>query len=180
MSNKTIIKLCSVAAFILLVGLALGPSKMVPRSGLGWEFDHFFGYFALTLMACLVWPRPLVIGVAFVVLAALLEGLQAFTPDRTPDIDSVLFSAAGTVSVVFNSDLFIRAPRWLAARTLEMMLQHFSRLNVRTAALRVFRAIRVRANGVARGVASAITPSVRTGQSAIALRVTAGSSLKRR
>ena len=85
-SNKTIIKLCSVAAFILLVGLALGPSKMVPRSGLGWEFDHFFGYFALTLIACLVWPRPLVIGAAFVVLAALLEGLQAFTPDRTPDL----------------------------------------------------------------------------------------------
>jgi hypothetical protein len=180
MSNKTITKLCSVAAFILLVGLALGPSKMVPRSGLGWEFDHFFGYFALTLMTCLVWPRPLVIGAAFVVLAALLEGLQAFTPDRTPDLDSVLFSAAGTISVVFNGDLFIRIPRWLVRRTLEMMLQHFGPLNVRTALLRISRAIRVRTNVVARGVGSAITPSVRIGQSAIALRVTVGSPLKRR
>jgi VanZ family protein len=179
-SNKTIIKLCSVAAFILLVGLALGPSKMVPRSGLGWEFDHFFGYFALTLIACLVWPRPLVIGAAFVVLAALLEGLQAFTPDRTPDLDSVLFSAAGTISVVFNGDLFIRTPRWLAARTLEMMLPHFSRLNVRTALLRFSHAIRIRASGVARGLGYAITPSGRTGQSAIAIRVIAGSSLKGR
>ena len=178
MSNKTIIKLCSVAAFILLVGLALGPSKMVPRSGLGWEFDHFFGYFALTLMACLVWPRPLVIGVAFVVLAALLEGLQAFTPDRTPDIDSVLFSAAGTVSVVFNADLFIRAPRRLAKKTLEMMLQHFNRLNVRPTLLRVSRSIRVRASGVARGVGSAITGIGCTGQRAIAVRLTAA-SLKR-
>src|SRR4051794_22046334 len=106
MSNKHLIKVCSVAAFLLLVVLALGPSKLVPRSGLGWEFDHFVGYFTLTLMACLVWPRPLVIGIAFVVLAALLEGLQAFTPDRTPDLDSVLFSAAGTISVVFNGDLF--------------------------------------------------------------------------
>ena len=103
MSNKTIIKLCSVAAFILLVGLALGPSKMVPRSGLGWEFDHFFGYFALTLMACLVWPRPLVIGVAFVVLAALLEGLQAFTPDRHPDLQAALISAGGALAAVINA-----------------------------------------------------------------------------
>ena len=108
MSNKPIIKICSVAAFVLLVVVALGPSKLVPRSGLGWEFDHFFGYFALTLMFCLVWPRPLVVGVAFVVLAALLEGLQAFTPDRTPDLDSVLFSAAGQCRwfsmVIFSSE----------------------------------------------------------------------------
>ena len=180
MSNKPVIKVCSVAAFLLLVALALGPSKLVPRSGLGWEFDHFFGYFAVTFICCLVWPRPLVVGGALVVLAALLEGLQAFTPDRTPDLNSVLFSVAGTVSVVFNGDLFIRAPRWLAARTLKMMLQHFSRLNVRTALLRVSRAICVRASGVARGLGSAITPSGRTGQSAIAIRVTAGSSLKGR
>ena len=179
MSNKLLIKICSVAAFVLLAIVALGPSKLVPRTGLGWELDHFVAYFALTLMFCLVWPRPLVVGTAFVVLAAVLEGLQAFTPDRTPDLDSVLFSAAGTVSVVFNGDLFIRAPRWLAARTLKMMLQHFSRLNVRTA-LRVSRAIRIRASGVARGVGSAITSSGRTGQSAIAIRVTAGSSLKGR
>jgi VanZ family protein len=179
MSSKPIIKVCSVAAFILLAVLALGPSKMVPRSELGWEFDHFFAYFALTLMFCLVWPRPLVIGAAFVVLAALLEGLQAFTPDRTPDLDSVLFSAAGTVSVVFNGDLFIRAPRWLAERTLVLMLQHFSRLNVPTALPKVSRAIRVRASGVARGLGAAISLSGRTGQSAIAIRVTAGSSLKR-
>jgi VanZ family protein len=180
MPNKTIMKLGGVAAFVLLAVLALGPSKMVPRSGLGWEFDHFFGYFALTLMFCVVWPRPLVIGVAFVVLAALLEGLQAFTPDRTPDLDSVLFSAAGTVSVVFNGDLFIRTPRWLAGRTLEMMLPHFNRLDVSTALLSVSRAICVRASGVACGLGSAITPSSRSGQSVIAIRVTAGSSVNGR
>jgi VanZ family protein len=180
MSNKLLIKICSVAAFVLLAIVALGPSKLVPRTGLGWELDHFVAYFALTLMFCLVWPRPLVVGTAFVVLAAVLEGLQAFTPDRTPDLDSVLFSAAGTVSVVFNGDLFIRAPRRLTERALEFMLQHFSRLNVRTALLRVSRAIRIRASGVARGLGSAITPSGRTSRSAIAIRVTAGSSLKGR
>jgi VanZ family protein len=177
MSRKIIIKVCSVAAFILLAVLALGPSNLVPRSGLGWEADHFFGYFALTLMVCLVWPRPLVIGAAFVVLAALLEGLQAFTPDRTPDLDSVLFSAAGTVSVVFNGDLFIRTPRWLAERTLETMLQHFNR-DVRTELLKVSLAplVFVR-GGVVRDLGSAITPSGRNGQSAIAIRIPTGSSL---
>lgn len=178
MSSKPIIKVCSVAALILLAVLALGPSNLVPRSGLGWEADHFFGYFALTLMVCLVWPRPLVIGAAFVVLAALLEGLQAFTPDRTPDLDSVLFSAAGTISVVFNGDLFIRTPRWLAERTLGTMLQHVNRLDIRTALLKVSLApfVSVR-GGVARGLGSAIIPSGRTGQSAIAIRVRSGSSL---
>ena len=164
------------AAFVLLAIVALGPSKLVPRSGLGWEFDHFFGYFVVTLMFCLVWPRPLVVGGAFVVLAFLLEGLQAFTPDRTPDLDSVLFSAAGTLSVVFNGDLFIRAPRWLAERTLVMMLPHFSRLNVRTALLTVSRAVRVPGSGVARGVASTIIGNGWTGQTAIAVRLTAGRS----
>ena len=147
MSNKTIIKLCSVAAFILLVGLALGPSKMVPRSGLGWEFDHFFGYFALTLIACLVWPRPLVIGAAFVVLAALLEGLQAFTPDRTPDLFSAFISAGGVLSVVLNADLFIQAPRRLIERMLAV-LQRFrlrwrSQSIARTAPLTASRPVRV-------------------------------------
>ena len=82
MSIKLMIKVCSVAVLVLLVFVALGPAKWVPRSGLGWQIDHFVGYFAFTLMFCLAWPRPLVVGGALMVLAVLLEGLQAFTPDR--------------------------------------------------------------------------------------------------
>jgi VanZ family protein len=172
--NKPIIKVCAVVAFVLLAFVALGPSKLVPRSGLGWELDHFVAYFVLTLMFCLVWPRPLAVGGSFVVLAALLEGLQAFTPDRTPDIESVLFSAAGTLSVVLNADLLIRAPKRLTERMLVVMLQHFTR---RTALLTVSRAGRAIRSGVACGVGSAITSLAGTGQPAIATRPIAESSL---
>jgi hypothetical protein len=33
---------------VLLVIAALGLAKWAPRSGLGWEIDHFLGYFAIT------------------------------------------------------------------------------------------------------------------------------------
>ena len=87
--------------------------------------DHFVSYFAFTWMFCLAWPRPLVVGGAFSAFAVLLEGLQAFTPDRTPDLFSAFISAGGVLSVVLNADLFIRAPRLLSERMLEMMLQRF-------------------------------------------------------
>jgi hypothetical protein len=41
MSIKHMTKVCSVAALVVLVFAALGPGKLVPRSGLGWEMDHF-------------------------------------------------------------------------------------------------------------------------------------------
>jgi hypothetical protein len=34
---------------------ALGAAKWIPRSGLGWQIDHFVGYFALTLTFGLLW-----------------------------------------------------------------------------------------------------------------------------
>ena len=80
MTSKLMLKVCSVAALVLLAFIALGPAEWTTRSGLGWEIDHFAGYFALTLMFCLAWPRPLVVGGALMAFAVLLEGLQAFTP----------------------------------------------------------------------------------------------------
>ena len=52
MSIKLMLKVCSVAVLFLLVVAALGPAKWIPRSGLGWRIDHFFGYFAVTLTFC--------------------------------------------------------------------------------------------------------------------------------
>ena len=43
MTLRLMLKACSVAALIVLVGFALGPAKWTPRSGLGFEFDHFVG-----------------------------------------------------------------------------------------------------------------------------------------
>jgi hypothetical protein len=57
-----VLKVCSVAAVVLLAVVALGPAKWQPRTGLGWQVEHFVGYFGFTLMFCLVWGRPIVVG----------------------------------------------------------------------------------------------------------------------
>ena len=36
--------------------------------------DHVVGYFGFTLMFCLAWPRPVIVGGILIVSAALLEG----------------------------------------------------------------------------------------------------------
>jgi VanZ family protein len=118
MSVKLMFKVCSVAVLLLLVFAALGPAQWVPRSGLGWRMDHFVGYFALTLTFCFAWHRPLVVGGAFIALAMLLEGLQAFTPDRHADVYAALISASGAMAAVLPADLFIQTPRRLSGRAL--------------------------------------------------------------
>jgi hypothetical protein len=50
-------KVCSGAIVVLLVIAALGPAKWAPRTELGWQFDHFIGYFGITLFFCFAWPR---------------------------------------------------------------------------------------------------------------------------
>jgi hypothetical protein len=62
MSN--FLKFSSVAVLVLLAIMALGPEQWQPRSGLGWEFDHFAGYFVVTIFICFAWPRPIVVGPA--------------------------------------------------------------------------------------------------------------------
>ena len=80
MNNKTILKIFFIATLAILAFVGLGPARWQPRSGLGWELDHFAGYFVITAMCCLAWPRPLLIGGILVAFAVLLEGLQAFMP----------------------------------------------------------------------------------------------------
>src|SRR2546426_9704987 len=96
MSIKSTIRACSVAVLVLLlVFAALGPAKLQIRTGLGWQIDHIVGYFGFTLMFCLFWPRPLVVGGVLIFSAMLLEGLQAFTPDRHFNLQAALDGAGG-------------------------------------------------------------------------------------
>ena len=121
MAFKLTLKVCSVAVLALIVIAALGPGKLVPRSGLGWQVDHVIGYFGFTLMFCLTWQRPRVMGGSLIGLAFLLEGLQAFTPDRHADLRAALYSGGGVLAGALCADLFIRrAPRLLTAWTLSM------------------------------------------------------------
>jgi VanZ family protein len=108
---RTVAKASSVPIMVLLVIAALGPENWAPRTHLGWQFDHIIGYFSITLFFCLAWPRPFVVGGAFMVIAPLLEGLQAFTPDRTAYLPAAIYGAAGALAAAVVADFFMRAWR---------------------------------------------------------------------
>jgi VanZ family protein len=111
MTIKLMLKVCSVAALVLLAFVALGPAEWQPRSGLGWEIDHFVGYFVFTSMFCLAWPQPLVVGGTLTAFAVLLENLQSLLPDRSSYFVAALYSAAGVLAAALLAELFIRARR---------------------------------------------------------------------
>ena len=105
-------KVCSGMVMILLVIGALGPENWTPRTALGWQFDHFLGYFAITLLVCFAWPRPLAVAGLLVAAAFLLEGLQGLTPDRSTNLVAALCGAGGVLAAAIVAEIFIRARRW--------------------------------------------------------------------
>ena len=105
---RVFLKFCSVAIIVLVVIAALGPAKWTPRTALGWEIDHFVGYFAITSFVCLAWPRPFVVGGAIMASAVLLEGLQALTPDRSSNLMAAFYGAGGVLVAALLAELFIR------------------------------------------------------------------------
>ena len=104
-------KICSVIVLALIVIYALGPAGWAFRTGLGWQAEHFLGYFAAASLLCLAWPRPFIVGGAVMVIGPILEGLQSFTPDRHPDLQAALYSAAGALAAALCAELFIRGRR---------------------------------------------------------------------
>jgi VanZ family protein len=105
-------KVCSGAILVLLVIAALGPEKWTPRTTLGWQFDHFIGYFVITLLVCFAWPWPFVVGVLLVAAALLLEGLQALTPDRFANLVAALCGSGGVLAAALLAEFFIQAWKW--------------------------------------------------------------------
>ena len=114
---RTIAKACCGPTIVLLVIAALGPGKWTPRTHFGWQFDHFIGYFGIMLLFCVGWPRPFMVGGAFAAIAALLEGLQAFTPDRSAYLPAIFYGATGALAGALIAELFIRAWRLGTRRT---------------------------------------------------------------
>src|SRR5512139_994700 len=109
---RVFLKVCSVAVIAFLVYVHLGPAKwQPPRTGLGWQMDHFLGYVAATSIVWLAWPQSFIVGPALMAAAVLLEALQAFTPDRHADFQAGLFGAAGAVTVAVLAELFVRVKR---------------------------------------------------------------------
>ena len=120
---RTGVKACCVPIVVLLVIAALGPEKWAPRTHLGWQFDHFIGYFGITLFVCVAWPRPFLIGGVFAAIAALLEGLQAFTPDRSAYLPAIFYGAAGALAAALITEFVTQVwrvlgpPRFAPSRT---------------------------------------------------------------
>jgi VanZ family protein len=111
-------KIGGVAALVLLLLFAaLGPAKMQYRTGLGWQVDHVVGYFGFTLMICLAWPRPVIVGAALMLAAVTLEALQALTPDRFCDFLAALYSVGGALAGALFFDPFNRILQYLRAHT---------------------------------------------------------------
>jgi len=109
---RTGAKACCVPIVVLLVVAALGPEKWAPRTHLGWQFDHFIGYFGITLFVCFAWPRPFMVGGVFASVAALLEVLQAFTPDRSAYLPAIFYGAAGALAAPLIVEFVVRVWRW--------------------------------------------------------------------
>ncbi|MGO8973651.1 MAG: hypothetical protein ACLQNV_08995 [Steroidobacteraceae bacterium] len=108
---KLMAKICSVVAIALLVVAALGPANWALRTALGWQIDHFLGYFAITSIVCIAWSRPFVFGGVLMAIAALLEGLQALTADRLSNLLAATCGASGALTAALLAELFIRARR---------------------------------------------------------------------
>jgi hypothetical protein len=109
--SKLIMKFCAVIAMALLVFAALGPANWEPRTGFGWQTEHFGTLFTVTSITCLAWPRPFVVGAALIAATALLEGLQALTPDRTPTFLGAVWGVGGVLTAALLAELFIRVLR---------------------------------------------------------------------
>jgi VanZ family protein len=112
-----VLKFCCVAGLVVLAFIGLGPAAWQPRSGLGWAIDHFAGYCVITLVVCLAWPRPVVVGGALFVFAVLLEGLQAFMPDRSFYYLAAVYSSGGVLAGALISELFMQARRRFQRRS---------------------------------------------------------------
>ena len=63
------IGLLGATAAAALALASLLPTKWIPRTGLGWEDEHFIVYFATTIVLSLASRRPYVVAIALMIFA---------------------------------------------------------------------------------------------------------------
>jgi hypothetical protein len=98
----------ALAGALLLVAVVadtLAPVAWQVRSGLHYLIEHFIAYFAVTLILCLAWPRPIIVAVSLMALAGLLEAGQGLTADRIPDLATAFCAIAGVLVGALLADL---------------------------------------------------------------------------
>ncbi len=109
MTVRSIFKICCVAALGVLVFFGLGPAHLQPRSGLGWQVDHFVGYIVLAFIFSITWGRPVVVAAGLAGFAAVLEALQALTTDRSSNAEAAFYSVCGVLAGALIAELSTRA-----------------------------------------------------------------------
>jgi VanZ family protein len=103
-------RLTALGGAVLLAAIAVAaliPEGWQVRTGLHWLVEHFLAFFAVTLVFCLAWPRPMRVAAAMLPLALLIEAAQALTPDRTADPATALMAATGVAVAALLADLVI-------------------------------------------------------------------------
>ena len=68
-SRARLIGLLSVTAAAALTLATLLPTEWIPRTGLGWEDEHFIVYFTTTIVLSLASRRPYVVAIALMIFA---------------------------------------------------------------------------------------------------------------
>ena len=106
-----IIWLLGATAVAALAMGALLPTKWVPRTGLGWEAEHFLIYLVTTFALCVALRRPLLVASSLLLFSGILEWLQNFTPDRTPSVTAALAGGSGAILGAILFEIVLRAVR---------------------------------------------------------------------
>ena len=107
--------LLGATAMAALVLATLLPTKWIPRTGLGWQAEHFIAYFVATFSLCIGSRRPIIVAVSLTMFAGILEALQGLTPDRFPDVIAALCGAAGVIFAATSVMILIRVRRAMVA-----------------------------------------------------------------
>jgi VanZ family protein len=117
------LKVCCLVALVVLVFFGLGPAHLQPRSGLGWQFDHFVGYIILTFIFCIAWGRFFVVAGGLALFALVLEALQALTTDRSSNAEAAVYSLCGVLAGALIAELSMRA--WKRFRSRQAQKDNF-------------------------------------------------------
>ena len=92
-------RLCGVIAVALVIFASLMLLiKLEHMRTRHWFTEHFLGYSAASLVVCLGWRHPFVIGAGLAVTAFVLEALQALSPTHSPTLISAIGGASGAVA----------------------------------------------------------------------------------
>ena len=106
-SRSRWLAMAGVALLIAIAVAALIPEAWQLRTGLHWLVEHFLAFFAVTLLFCLAWQRPMRVAAVMLPLALAIETLQVVTPDRTADLATALMAAAGVAAAALLADFAV-------------------------------------------------------------------------